>query len=97
MTKGKKFSVEYKMGIIKLVIEQGKKVTHVASDIGINEATVRRWVKEYRTYGESAFPGKGNLRPEDEEIRKMNKRIAALERENEVLKKAVRIFTSHMK
>jgi transposase len=87
MTKRKKFSVEYKMEIIKLVTEQGKKVTHVANDIGLNEATVRRWVKEYTTHGESAFPGKGNLRPEDGELRKMNKRIADLEEENEILKK----------
>ena len=97
MTKRKKFSVEYKMEIIKLVTEQGKKVTHVANDIGLNEATVRRWVKEYTTHGESAFPGKGNLRPEDEELRKMNKRIADLEEENEILKKAMRIFTNHVK
>lgn len=97
MTKRKKFSVEYKMEIIKLVTEQGKKVTHVANDIGLNEATVRRWVKEYTTHGESAFPGKGNLRPEDEDLRKMNKKIADLEEENEILKKAMRIFTNHVK
>jgi transposase len=87
ITKRKKFSRAYKMEIIKLVIEQGKKVTHVANDIGFNEVPVRRWVNEYIAHGESAFPGKGNLRPEHKELRKMNKKIADLEEENEILKK----------
>jgi transposase len=93
----REFSVEYKKEIIKLITEQGKKVTHVAKDIGVSEATVRRWVKEYGTHGEDAFPGKGKLRPEDEEIRKMKKRMADLEEENAILKKAICIFTKPVK
>jgi transposase len=89
----REFSVEYKKEIIKLVTDQGKKVTHVAKDIGVSEAAVRRWVKEYGVHGEDAFPGKGKLRPEDEEIRKMKKRMADLEEENAILKKAICIFT----
>ncbi|WP_373899597.1 transposase [Haloimpatiens sp. FM7315] len=54
--------------------------------MGVNESLVRRWVKEYGTHGKDAFPGKGKLRPEDEELRKM-------EEENAILKKAIRIFT----
>ncbi|MBC2579586.1 transposase [Clostridium sp. DJ247] len=46
----REFSVEYKKEIVKLVTKQGKKVTHVAKDIGVSEATVRRWVKEYKSY-----------------------------------------------
>lgn len=64
----REFSIEYKKEIIKLITEQRKKVTHVAKDIGVSEATVRRWVKEYGAHGEDAFPGKGKLRPGDEEI-----------------------------
>jgi len=93
----REFAVEYKKEIIKLVTEQGKKVTHVAKDIGVSEATVRRWVKEYGTHGEDAFPGRGKLRPEDEELRKLKKRMADLEEENAILKKAITIFTKPVK
>ncbi len=93
----REFSVEYKKEIIKLVTEQGKKVTHVAKDIGVSEAIVRRWVKEYGTHGEDAFPGRGKLRPEDEELRKLKKRMADLEEENAILKKAICIFTKPVK
>lgn len=50
-------------------------------------------MKEYGTHGNDVFPGKGNLRPEDEEIRIMKKRMADLEEENAILKKAICIFT----
>lgn len=63
----------------------------------MNEASVRRWVKEYGTYGDNAFPGKGKLKPDDEELRLLKKKMAALEEENAILKKAICIFTKHVK
>ena len=85
MSNKRRFTTEYKEEIIKLVTEQGKRVTHVARDIGVSEATVRGWVKKHSEHGENAFPGSGNLRPEDEEIRKMKKMMADLKEENEIL------------
>lgn len=89
----RRFTREYKEEIIKLVAEQGKKATHVARDIGVSEATVRGWVKKYKEHGETAFPGSGKLRPEDEELRILKKRLADIQEENEILKKSIRIFT----
>jgi transposase-like protein len=45
----------------------------VAKDICVNEATVRRWVKEHSTHGNEAFPSKCRLRPDAAGIRKMKK------------------------
>ena len=89
----RRFTKEYKEEIIKLVTEQGKRPTHVARDIGVSESTVRGWVKKYQEYGANAFPGSGNLRPEDEELRRLKKMLADIQEENEILKKAIRIFT----
>lgn len=93
MENKRRFTKEYKEEIIKLVTKQGRKVTHVARDIGVSEATVRGWVKKYKEHGENAFPGSGKLRPEDEELRMLKKRLAYIQKENEILKKAIRIFT----
>lgn len=89
MSNQRRFTPECKEEIIKLVT----RVTHVARDIGVSESIVRGWVKKYKEHGENAFPGIGNLRPDDEEIRKLKKRLAAIEEENAILKKAIRIFT----
>ncbi len=92
MSKRKQFSPEYKKEIVRLVTEQGKKISEVARDISVSHTTVGNWVKQYSEYGEQAFPGKGNLRPEDEELRKLKKELAGLKMENDILKKAMAIF-----
>ncbi len=53
---------------------------------------MRTWVKQFSTHGDAAFPGKGNLRPADDEARKMQRKIKDLEEENAILKKAMAIF-----
>lgn len=91
--KNESFTPEYKKEIIKLVTEGGKKVADVAMDIGVSDTTIRKWIKLFNEHGTDAFPGKGYLRPEDEELRKLKRQIFDLQEENEILKKAMRIFT----
>jgi transposase len=89
----KQFDPEYKKEMVRLVEELGKSPVKVAKDIGVTATSVRRWVKQYGNQGKDSFPGKGNLHPADEEVRKRDKRIRDLEEENAILKKAMSIFT----
>ncbi|HZK11028.1 MAG TPA: hypothetical protein VFD10_01535 [Atribacterota bacterium] len=41
----------------------------------------------YSEYGKDAFPGKGNLRAEDDKIRKLMRDNIDLKEENEIIKK----------
>lgn len=91
---GKTFTPEYKREIIKLVTEGGKKISHVARDIEVSDTTIRKWIKQYSEHGEDAFPGRGYLRPQDEELRELKKQLRDLKEENAILKKAMRIFTN---
>ena len=43
--------------------------------------------------GEHAFPGKGRLKPDDEELRRLKLENERLRREHDILKKAVAIFS----
>jgi transposase len=70
----------------------GGLLSKYAKDIDVSVTTVRRWIKEYGTKGDLAFPGKGNLHPADEETRRMKKRIKDLEEKNAILKEAMAIF-----
>jgi transposase len=67
----------------------------VAKDIGVHANTIYKWVQQYKDNPDDAFPGKGHLKPEDEELRKLRRRNADLEEENAILKKAMAIFTKH--
>lgn len=88
-----RFTDDYKKEIVKLITELGKKPTEVARDIGVTATSVRRWVKQYSTHGEAAFPGKGNLRPADAEQKALEKENKELKEEIAILKKAMGIFS----
>lgn len=93
----KKYSPEFKKESILLVIEKGYKAKKAAEAVGVPYNTLISWIREYKKYNESAFPGKGRLRPEDDEIRKLKKEIADLKEENAILKKATAIFARPQK
>jgi transposase len=91
------FTDDYKKEIVRLITELGKKPVDVAKDIGITATSVRRWVRQYSEHGEDAFPGKGNLRPADAELKALEKRNKDLQEEIAILKKAMAIFTKDVK
>lgn len=57
---------------------------HVGSLLDLNQATLRNWVEE-RLVGDGAKSGSGG-RSESDEVRALKKRVAELERANEILK-----------
>ena len=93
----KGFTPGYKEEIIKLVTERKKKISEVARDIGVTSTSIRRWITQYSEYEKDAFPGKGNLRAEDDKIRKLMRDNIDLKEENKILKKAMAIFSRDAK
>jgi len=67
----KRFDKNFKIEAVHLVLEQGRSASSVAKELDIHENTVRKWIKEYKTHSDDAFPGSGNLKPQDEEIRQI--------------------------
>jgi len=53
----------------------------------VTPTSIRRWITQYSEYGKDAFPGKGNLRAEDDKIRKLMRDNIDLKEENKILKK----------
>lgn len=93
----KRFDRQYKEEAVHLVLDQGRPVAAVAEELGIHENTLYKWIGQYKKHKEDAFPGSGNLRPEDDEVRRLKKMIADLQEENAILKKATAIFVKHQK
>ena len=86
------FDKEFKLSAVKLVLESEKPVKSIASDLGISENTLFNWKKKYLEDAQYAFPGKGHIKPEQEEIRRRDKEIATLKMERDILKKALTFF-----
>ena len=89
------YSKEFKVKACELVQKDGIKHKVVAERLGINVVMLYRWIDEYQTFGNDAFVGKGKLRSEDMELKKLRKENERLKMENEILKKAAAYFAKH--
>ncbi|MEW6616665.1 MAG: transposase [Thermodesulfobacteriota bacterium] len=65
------YDKEFKREAVQLVVEEGCKAAEVERNLGISKSTVSRWVREMREDPEQAFPHKGLLKPQDEDIRSL--------------------------
>ena len=86
------FDKEFKISAVKLELESGKSVKSIAAELGISENTLFNWKKKYLEDAKNAFPGKGHLKPEQEELRKKDREIVRLKMERDILKKAIAYF-----
>jgi transposase len=93
----RKYDKQFKEEAIRLVTKGGRSVSEVASGLGIHENLLNKWKKQYDADPQSSFPGKGHLKPQDEEFRKLQKENANLKEDREILKKALAIFSKHPK
>lgn len=96
-SKRRRFDKQFKLDAVRLVTEGGKKASEVARDLGVDPNTISNWKREFGSHGGAAFPGNGRLMPADEELRRLNREIATLREENQILKKAIGYFTKHGK
>lgn len=90
--KRRKFSREFKVEAVKLVRERGVSVAHASRDLDVHENVLRKWVKEFGSDPVLAFPGHGQMKPEQQEIERLRREVAKLKAERDILKKAAAFF-----
>ena len=88
----KNHTPEFRREAVRLVIDEGYKIAEAARSLDINGNVLGRWVREAREDSDRAFTGKGNLSPEQEEIRRLREENKRLRMEKEILKKATAFF-----
>ena len=88
----RKFSREFKLESVNLVSDRGVSFTQAARDLDININMLRRWAKELGSDPKHAFPGLGQMKPEQQEIDRLRKEVARLKAERDILKKAAAYF-----
>ena len=91
----RKFDRDFKQEAVRQVVEGGRPVAEVARSLGIHEMLLHKWKRKLQEDSEGAFPGKGHLKPEEEELRRLQRENASLKEDREILKKALAIFSKH--
>lgn len=90
--KRRKYDEEFKRRAVRLSYSSERTVTAVAESLGINTNMLHRWRRQYTPDG-----NKSQIAEQDDELRKLRYRIAELEEENDILKKASAFFAKHQK
>ena len=97
MTTRKKYSTEFKLDAVSLVLDQHYSRAEASRNLGVNPNLIGRWVKEHKSEHGLAFRGKGKLPPEQKELRDLRNTVKRLEMERDILKKATVFFAGETK
>lgn len=84
----RKFTREFKLEAVKLVRDRGVTVAQAARDLGVHGTVLRRWVQECAADSQQAFPGQGQMKPDQLEIERLRREVTKLKAERDILKKA---------
>jgi transposase len=89
----RQFTEEFKVGAVRLVLDEGQTVAAAARDLGLTESSLRNWVDRARA---DRTKGKTGLTTaEREELAQLRKENRELRTEREILKKAAAFFAKH--
>ena len=86
------FSREFKVEAVRLVRERGVSAAQAARDLDVHENVLGKWVKQLAAASADAFPGHGQMKPEQLEIDRLRREVAKLKAERDILKKAAAFF-----
>ena len=98
MATRRQFTSEFKLEIVKMVIDQGGSIGKLSKDLSINDNLIRRWVKQYQLEQTgSVLQGTKPLTPEQQRIRELERENQSLRSDVELLKKASAFFARTIK
>jgi transposase len=89
----RKFSREFKLEAVRLVTSGGRGMVAAARDLEVRPDMLRRWKRQLEEDPVEAFPEKGNLKPDEDQIRRLQRELARVKEERDILTKVVAIFS----
>jgi transposase len=91
----RKYSKEFKLEAIQLYEKGERPVSEVERELGITQGLLWKWKAdlEKQPKKEEAFPGNGKLSETDARIRQLEREIALLKEDKEILKKVLTMYS----
>lgn len=90
--RGRRFSREFKLEAVRLIVEEGRTQKEVAEELGVNPQSLYRWRQELEADAEEAFPGPGKRKASDQELHDLRRENAKLKAQVAFLKKVSAYF-----
>ncbi|WP_047810331.1 transposase [Desulfosporosinus acididurans] len=97
MKKKKNYDSEFKKEIAQIYLDGRRTASSLSKELGLHVNTIYKWAEQFKTDPDNTFPGSGNMKPDEAELKKAQRRIKELEEEVEILKKATAYFVKNRK
>src|SRR5713101_6382713 len=69
----RKFTREFKLEAVRLIKDRGVSYGQASQDLGLHPSQLRDWVKKFADDPQQAFPGHGQMKPEQLEIARLKR------------------------
>lgn len=94
----KTYTKAFKLEAVRLLEQADTTAAQLALELGVRRNQLYKWRDELSRKGESAFKGPGRNAAKDslDEVTLLKRRLAALEEENAILKKAAAYFAKEL-
>lgn len=83
----RKFAREFKLEAVRMVRDHAVTIAQTARDLDVHENVLQKRGKELAADPGDAFPGHGQMKPEQLEIERLRREVAKLKAERNILKK----------
>ena len=91
----RQYTTEFKKHAVELCEEPGRTIASVARDLGIPENNLQRWCKTYALPDTPKAHAEDNLAAAQQRIKELERELARLRTEHDILKKTIAIFSQH--
>jgi transposase len=91
----RRFDAQFKLDAVRLVQQSDRPISDIARDLGVRRELLYKWQRELEADPQSAFPGKGNLKPEQDQLRQLQQELKRVTEERDILKKALAFFSKN--
>ena len=95
--KRKTYNREFKLEAVRLITEKGYSIAEASRNLGVEYSVLRRWKKQLADDPQNAFPGKGQLKTADQELRALQRELQRVKEERDILKRALAYFAEDQK
>ncbi|AOY68263.1 transposase [Xanthomonas euvesicatoria] len=92
MQKRQQFTAEFKREAVRLLRAGDRPAAVIARELGIPRNRLYKWATDLDAKGASAFAGSGRPKASQDELAVLQRELARLREENEILKKAAAYF-----
>ena len=85
----RRYTREFKLEAVRMIRDRGVSYARASEDLKVYPAQLRNWVKAFADDPRQAFPGPGQMKPEQLEIACLKREVIRLKAERDILKSRV--------